>query len=58
VDSGLAQDLYLTTTAHDGGDPGTPWYSGANAPRTRVITRKQWFDGASRILFEHVLIGP
>ena len=58
VDAGLAQDLYLTTTAHDGGDPNTPWYSGANAPPTRVITQKQWFDRASRLLFEHVLIGP
>jgi riboflavin biosynthesis pyrimidine reductase len=56
VDNGLAQDLYLTTTAHDGGQPETPWYSGANTPQTRVITRKQWLDGASRILFEHVLI--
>jgi riboflavin biosynthesis pyrimidine reductase len=58
VDSGLAQDLYLTTTADDGGEADTPWYSGANPPSTGVITRKQWFDGASRILFEHVLIRP
>ena len=58
VDSGLAQDLYLTTTSHDGGDPDTPWYAGAHAPQTRVIVQKQWFDGASRNLFEHVLIRP
>src|SRR5262245_24085885 len=54
VDSGVAQDLYLTTTSQDGGDPDTPWYSGAAAPPTRVITQKQWFNGASRVLFEHV----
>jgi len=56
VDSGLAQDLYLTTTSQVGGDPDTPWYSGAAAPSTTVITQKQWFDGTSRILFEHILI--
>jgi riboflavin biosynthesis pyrimidine reductase len=57
VDSGLAQDLYLTTTSQDSGDPDTPWYSGAAVPSTRVITQKQWFDGTSRLLFEHILIG-
>lgn len=55
VDAGLCQDLYLTTTSHEGGEPNTPWYSGANAPPTRVITKKEWLDGGSRILFEHVL---
>jgi riboflavin biosynthesis pyrimidine reductase len=58
VDSGLAQDLYLTTTARDGGEPDTPWYSGANPPPTRVVTQKQWVHGGSQILFEHVLIRP
>jgi riboflavin biosynthesis pyrimidine reductase len=58
VDSGLAQDLYLTTTAHHGGEPETPWYSGVNPPATKVITQKQWGDGDSRVLFEHVLIRP
>jgi len=57
VDAGLCQDLYLTTTSKDGGEPGTPWYSGTNLPPTRAITRKAWFDGGSPILFEHVLIG-
>jgi riboflavin biosynthesis pyrimidine reductase len=56
VDAGLCQDLYLTTTSHDGGEPDTPWYSGASPPPTRVITRKEWSDGGSPILFEHVLI--
>ena len=56
VDAGLAQDLYLTTTSHNGGKPGTPWYNGEDAPPLRTITKKAWFDGGSKILFEHILI--
>jgi riboflavin biosynthesis pyrimidine reductase len=57
VDAGVCQDLYLTTTSKEGGEPGTPWYAGTNPPPTRTITKKAWFDGDSRILFEHVLLG-
>lgn len=56
VDAGLAQDLYLTTTARKGGEPGTPWYSGSKPPGLDVITRKQWIDEESPIVFEHVLM--
>jgi riboflavin biosynthesis pyrimidine reductase len=56
VDAGLAQDLYLTTTAQNGGEPGTPWYSGATAPRLDLVTRKEWLDDGSPIVFEHFLI--
>ena len=58
VDAGLCQDLYLTTTSQDGGEPNSPWYSRPAMPRTRVITRKEWFDGGSRVTFEHVLLEP
>jgi riboflavin biosynthesis pyrimidine reductase len=58
VDSTLVQDIYLTTTSHDGGDPGTPWYSGASPPHLTRITQKKWHDGGgSRVVFEHFLIG-
>jgi hypothetical protein len=56
VDAGLAQDIYLTTTPHDGGEPGTPWYTSATPPPLDVVTRKEWRDGRSTIVFEHVLI--
>ena len=56
VDAGLAQDLYLTTTSIDGGEPGTPWYSGAIPPALEVITKKEWFDDGASIVFEHALI--
>jgi riboflavin biosynthesis pyrimidine reductase len=57
VDLKLAQDIYLTTTAHNGGNPGTPWYSGTVLPRLTVITEKEWFESGSRVLFQHMLIG-
>jgi riboflavin biosynthesis pyrimidine reductase len=56
VDAGLAQDLYLTTTAHDGGEPGTPWYTGVTPPRLDVVTRKDWRDDGGAVVFEHLLI--
>src|SRR5262249_33811852 len=54
VDAGLAQDLYLTTTPHPGGEPGTPWYTGVTAPTLDVLTRKYWVDAGLPILFEHL----
>jgi riboflavin biosynthesis pyrimidine reductase len=57
VDGRVCQDLYLTTTSQDGGEPNTPWYSGADMPPTRGITKKEWSDGESRVTFEHILIG-
>jgi dihydrofolate reductase len=56
VDSGLIQDIYLTTTSLQGGEPGTPWYCGATPPQLMVITSKQWDSTGSRVLFEHCLI--
>jgi riboflavin biosynthesis pyrimidine reductase len=56
VDAGLAQDLYLTTTSIDAGEPETPWYNGANPPALEVITKKEWFDAGASIVFEHALI--
>jgi riboflavin biosynthesis pyrimidine reductase len=56
VDVGLAQDLYLTTTSRNGGEPGTPWYSGAMPPALEVVTKKWWSDDGAAIVFEHALI--
>ena len=56
VDAGLAQDIYLTTTSREGGDPGTPWYSGVRPPRLTAITRKEWDENGSRVVFGHFLI--
>jgi hypothetical protein len=56
VDAGLAQDLYLTTTSREGGEPGTPWYSGASPPRLDVLTAKRWEDRGAPIRFEQLAI--
>lgn len=56
VDHGLAQDIWLTTTSHEGGDAGTPWYAGASPPRLKVLTEKAWYEDGSRVVFDHMLI--
>lgn len=53
VDAGLVQDIYLTTTAIDGGEPNTPWYVGKRAPKLDLIVRKREVANVSPILFEH-----
>ena len=57
VDQKVAQDIHLTTTADNGGKPGTPWYSGRRWPRLTVVTEKEWLESGSRVLFQHILIG-
>jgi riboflavin biosynthesis pyrimidine reductase len=56
VDAGLVQDIYLTTTSRDGGEPGTPWYTGSTPPTVEVLTKKRWSDNGAGIVFEHALI--
>ena len=55
VDAGLVQDIYLTTSPIEGGEPGTPWYVGRRKPRLDVIVRKREVANAP-ILFEHLAI--
>jgi riboflavin biosynthesis pyrimidine reductase len=57
VNAGLVQDIYLTTTSLEGGEPATPWYTGTPAPRLTPITRKQWDERGSRVVFDHSSIG-
>jgi riboflavin biosynthesis pyrimidine reductase len=57
VDAGLVQDIYLTTSPIDGGEPETPWYAGARKPRLDLIVRKREVSNRSPILFEHFAIG-
>ena len=53
VDAGLVQDIYLTTSAIDGGEPDTPWYVGKHPPRLELIVRKREVADRASILFEH-----
>ena len=56
VDEGLIQDLCLTTTAFDGGQPNTPFYAGDRAPAFELIVRKRG-TGSHSITFEHFAVG-
>jgi riboflavin biosynthesis pyrimidine reductase len=56
VDAGLVQDIYLTTSAVDAGEPATPWYVGARWPQLDLIVRKREDAGRNPILFEHLAI--
>ena len=58
VDAGLVQDIYLTTSAIDAGEPGTPWYTGATAPPLKLIVSKREDAAEAPIRVEHFAIGP
>jgi 5-amino-6-(5-phosphoribosylamino)uracil reductase len=40
VDAGLVQDLCLTTSPIDAGQPDTPWYAGSHPPTMRLVVSK------------------
>ncbi len=51
IDAGLVQDLYLTTSARAGGEPGTPLYPGPLNARTVVRSHGTGVDAG--VIFEH-----
>lgn len=53
VDAGLVQDIYLTTSAIEAGEPNTPWYAGPTLPRLDLIVRKKEDALEQPIGFEH-----
>ena len=57
VDAGLVQDIYLTTSPIEGGEPNTPWYVGSRPPRLATIVRKKEAADAP-ILFDHLAMTP
>lgn len=56
VDAGVVQDLLLTTTSSDGGEPHTPYYTGAHRPDMVTITEKTGLGSAGPIRVEHLAI--
>ena len=58
VDAGMVQDLYLTTSAIDAGEPNTPWYVGQRGPRLETIIKKREVTVKSPLLFEHLALRP
>jgi len=57
VDAGLVQDIYLTTSAIDAGEPNTPWYVGPVAPQLQMIVSKREDVAEAPIQVEHFAIG-
>jgi riboflavin biosynthesis pyrimidine reductase len=57
VDEGVIQDLCLTTSAFDGGQPSTPFYAGDRSPTLELIVRKRGTDPGAAITFEHFEVG-
>ena len=56
IDQGLVQDVYLTTSAIDGGEPNTPFYCGQQSPTYSTIVRKAETGTAEPITFEHLAL--
>ena len=56
VDAGLVQDIYLTTTAINGGQPGTPWYAGPQTPTLLPVVRKREDSPNNPIAFDHLAL--
>jgi riboflavin biosynthesis pyrimidine reductase len=52
IDAGLIQDLYLTTSAKDGGEPNTPLYPGPLDGE--VVLRKEGTGPETGVVFEHL----
>ena len=56
LDAGLVQDLYLTTSAKEGGEPNTPMYTKPIEGQT--IVRKHGTGRDAGVLFEHRQLTP
>jgi riboflavin biosynthesis pyrimidine reductase len=54
IDAGLIQDVYLTTSAKSGGEPGTPFYS--KPLNGTSIVRKRGTGADAGVVFEHVAL--
>lgn len=52
---GLVADVYLTTSAIEGGVPGTPYYEGPPLPLTRVLL-KHGRGAEAGVRFEHFVV--
>lgn len=56
IDAGIVQDVCLTTSAHEGGEPHTPFYRGECPPALDLIVRKVGTDPVHPIVFEHFAV--
>ena len=56
IDADAVQDLLLTTTSSESGEPDTPYYSGAHRPDVATITEKTGLGSAGPIRVEHLAV--
>jgi len=54
IDARLVQDLYLTTSARDGGEPDTPLYPGRL--RGAIVVSKAGTQEETGVVFEHIAL--
>ena len=54
IDAGVVQDLYLTTSPKPGGEPNTPFYTGAQPLNTTLVVSKAGRDEETGVRFEHL----
>lgn len=57
IDAGVIQDIYLTTSPKAGGQPNTPFYTGAATLRTRLVVKKAGKGDEAGVTFEHLVLG-
>jgi riboflavin biosynthesis pyrimidine reductase len=56
LDKGVIQDIYLTTSPKPGGEPGTPFYTGARPLEQTLVVRKAGRDEETGVVFEHFVL--
>jgi len=56
IDAGLVQDIYLTTSPREGGQPNTPMYP--KPLDAEVVVRKHGTGDETGVVFEHLLTRP
>lgn len=56
IDAGVVQDLYLTTSPHNGGEPNTPFYTGTTPLTTTRIVKKTGKGDEVGVTFEHLVM--
>jgi len=54
IDAGVVQDLYLTTAPRPGGEPHTPFYTGAQPLDTTLVVSKAGREEETGVRFEHL----
>jgi riboflavin biosynthesis pyrimidine reductase len=54
LDAGVVQDIYLTTSASRGGEPGTPFYTATEPLHTACVLRKAGRSEEAGVVFEHL----